>query len=733
MSPANDNVFDELFNLARKAAGQNLEAKFREAFAAQPDRLDDWLRIAEEMKATGKRPQAGQLLSITIEHYERAGTPEQRVKVLSFVAGSLEKDRNHRQSLLRALQDLHGSRPAFELFLDATGLRADTPVDAALAELQRMLDYDVGCYVLHGSGWGVGVIDGIDAIARELAITFEGARRHSMPVRSALETLQPLAGDDWRVMKHFKLAELQQLCEQDPGEVLARMLRQMARPVDVATLRDHLAGPVVPAPQWNKFWAGARKSALQRPDVELQGNRIVWRKVSQVDRMSAMRKVMSARQVLEMANTVLKGVNERGAPDPTLMQDLFPVLCEGAQKHAAPEESAPLELLLIADEIAEMYQLPRVVLDGLLAKQMGDERNFFRRLSELGNAKLEKRALDRFRAFAGDTYPERLMALLRVASSRLLDLIVPELLDAGRAVDLRALLNDAMRKFDVQPELLVFARRRVGHPRYAAMFEGIEARSLVERCLAMGEGLGKAPSPRLRALQRQVAKELTDGNGKEFRALVKSLSLDNARLLKRRIEMLRGLTDHTQAIMMSVFGEVHKELAKKEEILPPHLDPTVIWCTEAGIQKRNAEYEHLINVDLPNIFAAVGRAAAFGDLSENAEYTAALEERSRLTKRAEEMVEELRRAKVIDESLLKEGEVTIGTRVKVRDVSSGELRTFHFLGPWDADLDKGRLDYRAGFAKALMGKKVDEAVTAELGGKQSQWEIVEVSPALTAQ
>ncbi len=730
MSPANDSVYDELFNLARKASGQNLEAKFREAFTASPDRLDDWLRIAEEMKNTGKRPQAGQLLTITIEHFERSGTPEQRVRLLAFVAGALEKDRNHRQALLRALQDQHGSRPAFELFLDASGLRADTPIDAALGELQRMFDYDVGSFVMHGSGWGVGVIDGIDAVARELTILFESQRRHSMPVQSALDTLKPLPGDDWRVMKHFKLEELRQLCENDPGEVIARMLRQMNRPADVATIRDFLAGPVVPPAQWNKFWAGARKAALQRPDVELQGNRIIWRKVSQVDRMSAMRKVMSARQVLEMANTVLKGVNERAVPEPALMQDLFPVLCEGAQKHAAPEESAPLELLLIADEIAEQYQMPRTVLDGLLAKQMGDERNFFRRLSELGNAKLEKRALERFRSFADTTYPERLMALLSVASSRLLDLIVPELLDSGRAVDVRALLNEAMRKFDVQPELLVFARRRVGHPRFAAMFEGIEPRTLVERCLAMGEGLGKAPSPRLRALQRQVAKELTDGVGKEFRTLVKTLSVENARLLMRRIEMLRGLTDHTKTIMMSVFGEVHKELAKKEEVFAAHLDEAVIWCTEAGIQRRNAEYEHLINVELPYIFAAVGRAAAFGDLSENAEYTAALEERARLTKRAEEMVEELRRAKIIDETLLKAGEITIGTKVKLKNVATGDTRSFTFLGPWDADLDKGRLDYRAGFARALMGRKTGEVVTAEIGGKQAEFEILEVTPCL---
>lgn len=729
MSPANDPVFDELFNLARKAASQTLEAKFREAFAAAPERLDDWLRIAEEMKNTGKRTQAGNLLVITVDHYEKNGSAEQRVRLLSFVAGALEKDRGHRVALARALQDHHAGSAAFDLFLDACGLRADTPIDTALADLQRMWDYDVGRYVHHTTGWGVGVIHGVDTVGRELSITFEGGRNHAMPVRSALQTLKPLPGEDWRVLKHFKPDDLRALCANDPGEVIARILKQFGRPADVAMVRSCLEGPIVPAPQWSRFWTGARKAALQRADVELQGTKVVWRQINPDDRLGAMKKAMTAKQVLDLANTMLKGIAERGTPDPKVMADLFPVLCEGARKHADADDSASLELLLIADEIAEQQHLTRLVLDEQLKKECADERNFFRRLSDLGNPKLERRALDRFRDFSGGQYADRLLALIKLASARLLDLIVPELLDAGRAVDLRALLNDAMRRLDAHPELLVFARRRCGHPRYAAMFEGIEPRALVERCLAMGEGQGKAPDLRLRTLQRQVAKELTDGNGKEFRALVKGLTLDNARLLKRRIEMLRGLTEHTQIIMMQVFGEVHKELAKKEEVLPNHLDPTVIWCTENGIHKRNAEYEHLTNVELPNIFAAVGRAAAFGDLSENAEYTAALEERSRLTKRAEEMVEEIRRAKPITSQLLKDGEVTIGTTVQVRDSATGKMREFTFLGPWDADLDKGRLDYRASFARSMMGRKVGDAVAAELGGKASTFEIVSVKPA----
>ena len=232
-----DAVADELLALARKSAPPALEEKFLEAFTKDPDKLDVYLRVAEEMKATGKRQQAATLLSLTLDHYEKSGTPEQRVRILAFVAAALEKERAHRQQLARALQDLHGTKPAFELFLDASGLKGDTPVDEALARLEEMFDYDVGRFVLHESGWGVGLVDGIDAIARELLIEFEGSRRHSMPVQSAVETLTPLPDTDWRVLKHFKTDELRRLCEEDPGEVVARILQQINRPADVALMK----------------------------------------------------------------------------------------------------------------------------------------------------------------------------------------------------------------------------------------------------------------------------------------------------------------------------------------------------------------------------------------------------------------------------------------------------------------------------------------------------------------
>ena len=59
------------------------------------------------------------------------------------------------------------------------------------------------------------------------------------------------------------------------------------------------------------------------------------------------------------------------------------------------------------------------------------------------------------------------------------------------------------------------------------------------------------------------------------------------------------------------------------------------------MERRRDEYREITDVKMPDIFEAIGRAREFGDLSENAEYTSALEERDRLTQRATRIKEEL--------------------------------------------------------------------------------------------
>ena len=109
-------------------------------------------------------------------------------------------------------------------------------------------------------------------------------------------------------------------------------------------------------------------------------------------------------------------------------------------------------------------------------------------------------------------------------------------------------------------------------------------------------------------------------------------------------------------------------------------------------------------------------AASHGDISENSEWDAAMEEQRNLTTRAKTMDEELRLAKLIEDQTLPDDTAAPGTRVTFTDLTDEQETTVDLLGPWDVTSDD-ILNYKAPLGQALLGMKPGQVAHLEMGGK----------------
>jgi transcription elongation factor GreA len=148
--------------------------------------------------------------------------------------------------------------------------------------------------------------------------------------------------------------------------------------------------------------------------------------------------------------------------------------------------------------------------------------------------------------------------------------------------------------------------------------------------------------------------------------------------------------------------------------------------TPAGAAWMKAQLAKLKNVDRIANARAIEVARGHGDLSENADYSAAKEEQGMIEARIRDYEGKLALSEVIDPTKLSGDTVRFGATVTVEDTESGERSTYSIVGEHEANMKYNRISITAPVARAMIGKSVgDEVVVKTPKGKRAL-EIVDV-------
>lgn len=151
-----------------------------------------------------------------------------------------------------------------------------------------------------------------------------------------------------------------------------------------------------------------------------------------------------------------------------------------------------------------------------------------------------------------------------------------------------------------------------------------------------------------------------------------------------------------------------------------------IPMTVLGKKLLEEELKHLITVERPSVIKAIEVARAHGDLSENADYSAAKERQGFIEGRIQEINGKMARAQVIDISQIKSDKVVFGATVVLEDSEEGKKLTYTIVGVDEADIKKGKIGVTSPIARALIGKKEGDEVTVHAPKGELRYEIIEL-------
>ena len=135
-----------------------------------------------------------------------------------------------------------------------------------------------------------------------------------------------------------------------------------------------------------------------------------------------------------------------------------------------------------------------------------------------------------------------------------------------------------------------------------------------------------------------------------------------------------------------------------------------ISLTKEGKQELEDELAELI-AGRPAIIEKIATARAFGDLSENEEYSSARAEQKQAENRISEIEEILKNAKIIRSAA--HNSVALGATVTLE--LGGEKREYAIVSPVEADPLNNKVSDQSPIGKALLGKKPGDEFTLPNG------------------
>jgi transcription elongation factor GreA len=151
-----------------------------------------------------------------------------------------------------------------------------------------------------------------------------------------------------------------------------------------------------------------------------------------------------------------------------------------------------------------------------------------------------------------------------------------------------------------------------------------------------------------------------------------------------------------------------------------------LMVTSAMYEEKQKQLAHIMEVEVPANSREIAFALSLGDLRENAEYKAAKERQDILNSTVAKLKDEIERAQIFDPDTVDAGRVSFGTRVALKNGTSGKQEEYTILGPWESDPEHNILSYLSPFGGALLNRTVGERFDFSINDGKVSYEVEQI-------
>jgi transcription elongation factor GreA len=154
-----------------------------------------------------------------------------------------------------------------------------------------------------------------------------------------------------------------------------------------------------------------------------------------------------------------------------------------------------------------------------------------------------------------------------------------------------------------------------------------------------------------------------------------------------------------------------------------------VILTAEGYEKLKQEIEFLQTEKRREVAERIRVAREFGDIAENAEYDDAKNEQAMLEHKIAQLEERLLSARVITKKEISKDTVSVGSKVRIRDVAAKQTFEYHIVGSAEANPAENKLSNESPVGKAIMGHKKGDVVEVAAPRGTTKFKILEIKAA----
>ena len=154
-----------------------------------------------------------------------------------------------------------------------------------------------------------------------------------------------------------------------------------------------------------------------------------------------------------------------------------------------------------------------------------------------------------------------------------------------------------------------------------------------------------------------------------------------------------------------------------------------VILTADGYKKLQQEIDHLRTEKRREVAERIRVAREFGDIAENAEYDDAKNEQAMLEHKIAQLEERLLSARVITKKEISKDAVSVGSRVRLRDMQANKTFEYHIVGSAEANPAENKLSNESPVGKAIIGHKKGDVVEVSAPRGSLKFKILEIKAA----